>query len=105
MNDADGTEPIFLTMGALCHARGLTPLNRHPGAVQVVVDEHWTFWINGSQGPVASPKGEGTLGRFEAYVEFNGWPAGILDPAGGVLAAGEVANEDTFRAAILRALQ
>lgn len=103
MNDVDGTEPIFLTMGALCHARGLTPLNRHPGAIKVRVDEHWTFWVNGSAGQVTVAGGLG-LPRFNAYVEYNGWPAGIIGPAGGVLAAGEAANEDTFRAAILKAL-
>lgn len=37
---------------------------------------------------------------FQAKIEFNGWPAGIIDPHGGIIAAGEAANEDTFIAAI-----
>jgi hypothetical protein len=37
------------------------------------------------------------LEPYQAMVEFNGFPAGIIDPNGGVLAAGDAANEDTFR--------
>ena len=40
------------------------------------------------------------LPKFEAYVQYNGWPAGLIGPAGGILAAGAAANEDTFIAAI-----
>lgn len=36
------------------------------------------------------------VGPCEIYVTWNGWPAGILDPSGGVIAAGEAANEDAF---------
>lgn len=37
---------------------------------------------------------------IQAKLKFNGWPAGIIDPRGGIIAAGEAANEDTFIAAI-----
>lgn len=33
---------------------------------------------------------------FSAVVHWNGFPAGIIDPRGGILAAGELANEGTF---------
>lgn len=33
---------------------------------------------------------------FSAALKFNGWPAGIIDPVGGIIAAGAVANEDAF---------
>ena len=40
------------------------------------------------------------------YVEYNGFPAGLLTPMGdGCIAAGEAANEDTFIAALRRAAQ
>ena len=35
---------------------------------------------------------------FTAMVSHNGWPAGVVDPQGGIIAAGDVANEATFRA-------
>jgi hypothetical protein len=37
---------------------------------------------------------------YTAVVTFNGWPAGMIDPRGGIIAAGAAANEDTFIAAI-----
>lgn len=42
---------------------------------------------------------------YSAMVTFNGWPAGIIDPRGGILAAGAAANEDTFIAAIKEQLR
>ncbi len=38
--------------------------------------------------------------NLQAKLKFNGWPAGIIDPRGGIIAAGGVANEDTFIEAI-----
>jgi hypothetical protein len=35
--------------------------------------------------------------EFSVFVEWNGFPAGIIDQFGGVLAAGDAANEDAFR--------
>lgn len=37
---------------------------------------------------------------FTFYVEWNGWPAGFIDPADGMFADGAVANEESFLAAI-----
>jgi hypothetical protein len=39
------------------------------------------------------------IDRYEpvsAYVEWNEWPAGIIDPFGGCIAAGAAANLETF---------
>ncbi len=38
--------------------------------------------------------------KISASLKFNGWPAGVIDPQGGIIAAGDVANEDAFIAAI-----
>lgn len=38
-----------------------------------------------SHGPEVPP--------FGIYLEFNGWPAGVVTPGGGCIAAGGVANE------------
>lgn len=38
------------------------------------------------------------IAPFEVRVTFNGWPAGLLDAAGGLLAAGCLANEESFLA-------
>ena len=42
---------------------------------------------------------------FTIYVEYNGWPAGVVDAGGGVIAAGAAANEDAFIAACREALR
>ncbi len=34
---------------------------------------------------------------FSVSVDWNGWPAGIIDPGGGLLAAGDSANEQTLK--------
>ena len=58
------------------------------------VDGAWKITINGKSEACDNIPPYGVL------VEFNGWPAGILDPGGGVIAAGEAANEDTLIAAL-----
>lgn len=37
------------------------------------------------------------LKEFWIGIEWNGFPAGIITPGGGTLAAGDAANEETFR--------
>lgn len=41
-----------------------------------------------------------TSDPVQAKIKFNGWPAGVIDPLGGIIAAGQAANEDSFIAAI-----
>jgi hypothetical protein len=36
------------------------------------------------------------LPPFSVKVSWNGWPAGIIQPGGGIIAAGEAANEDSL---------
>jgi hypothetical protein len=64
---------------------------------------------DGSPQLVSGVKFERSVGLWEisldganlrASIKFNGWPAGIIDPAGGIIAAGGIANEDAFIAAI-----
>ena len=56
---------------------------------------------------------ERTLGAWEialngkelrVMLKFNGWPAGVIDINGGIIAAGGIANEDIFIEAIEREL-
>ena len=37
---------------------------------------------------------------FDAALSWNGFPAGIVGPDGGVIAAGELANQQTFLSAL-----
>lgn len=96
----------FWLIAELCSAHGLAPLNKHRGCV-VVEAGAWRITVNGHNRPARAHGGSRLLiPRFTAMVEFNGWPAGSLNPYGGVIAAGEAANEDTLiealRAEVLR---
>ena len=63
--------------------------------VDVAVDDTWKVRVNG-----CSVERE-NIPPFHAYVEFNGWPAGFIGTdGGGVIAAGEAANEDALIAAL-----
>ena len=65
----------------------------------MTVDDRWVVKVNGHREQVES------VPPFSALLEFNGWPAGIIDPFGGTIAAGELANEDTFIAAMEAAIE
>lgn len=56
----------------------------------------WKILLNASDQEVEIREGSPKLPPLNVYVEFNGWPAGIINPYGGVIAAGECANEDLF---------
>lgn len=99
-------EPIFCLLADLCKKRGEAPIKGKVWSVKL--DENWWFCVNGFDTPQrVQCEGSGceqTVEPFTCFVEFNGWPAGHFDPAGGQFAAGSLANEATFRAAIRRHL-
>ena len=60
----------------------------------------WEIWVNRGKKPQKKEPGSPSIEPYSAYIEWKGWPAGIIDPYGGIIAAGEGANEDSFIAAI-----
>ncbi len=70
---------------------GKAPLNALSGFWQRKVGESWEIWLHAQKEPLKLPSGT-PLEPFTMYVEFNGWPAGVLDPHGGSIAAGSLAN-------------
>lgn len=98
----------FDKLAQLAIKLGAHPLTKHPNGWAHKIDEHWFVHIAGSK-DVKSAGGQNTappvnVPAYHAYVEFNGWPAGFINPYGGVIAAGAAANEDSFIAAIDAAL-
>jgi hypothetical protein len=53
---------------------------------QFVSDARWRLCVNGGQQEVWHVDDAIGVPRYHAYVEFNGWPAGLIDPAGGTIA-------------------
>lgn len=90
---------VFMAIADFALARNAHGIKDLPGCYEVAVDDHWWIAVNGHDVPTRTSKGT-EVPKFSAYVEFNGWPAGMLDPFGGVLAAGEIANEDALLAAL-----
>jgi hypothetical protein len=90
----------YMEIAELAIALGAAPLNQRPGAWVHRLDAHWVVALNGHSFTVdASPGGGGCdapIRPFHAMIWYNGWPAGILAPTGGAIAAGEGANEDTL---------
>ena len=62
------------------------------------LDERWKFAMNGMDRTIDR------IPPFSVLVKFNGWPAGIVDFNGGVIAGGAAANEDAFIAVLDAAL-
>jgi hypothetical protein len=91
-------EPLFILLARLAEKDNAAPLNKHAGCWERQIGEWWIA-INGHRDEVKCSKGP-RVPPFNCYCEFNGWPAGIFDPHGGVIAAGAAANEETFAAAI-----
>ena len=90
----------FYALSLLAEATGdALPLNKHDGCWEHQIDEQWWCAVNGHKEEMECSHG-GKVPSYSALIEFNGWPAGIIDPFGGIVAAGTVANEDSFIAAV-----
>lgn len=88
----------FAEIVELATRLGVTDIVKLPGCWEHKVDEHWFFALNAHEDErltteTATPQ---KVPPGQVYVEFNGWPAGIFGIDGGIIAAGALANEDTF---------
>lgn len=80
-------------------SRGVRNLMDRPGLWEAQVDEQWWIAVNPHHETLESSHGP-KVEFGNCYVEFNGWPAGMITPYGGVIAAGELANESNFISAL-----
>lgn len=96
----DGSD-VFLTVAALCGRRKEQPIKGKLWEVRV--DEHWVLAVNGCEEDKQTTLTvvPHRVPPYHLYVEFNGWPAGMIHPAaGGWFAAGELANPQNFVKAV-----
>lgn len=89
----------FAEIVKLAERRGVARINDLPGCWEPEIGGEWKIALNGHREPAKSSSGA-EVPPFSAYIEYNGWPAGVIDPSGGIIAAGECANEDAFIAAL-----
>ena len=90
---------LFILIAKLAEKDGASPINKYAGCWERQIDPHWWISVNGHTEEKKNSHG-GTVPPFNCVVEFNGWPAGLFNPYGGLIAAGELANEETFAAAV-----
>ncbi len=90
---------VFLAIVDYGLARDVTNIKDLPGCWESQVDDQWWFALNPHKEPMECSR-KTTVPPITAYLEFNGWPAGLFDPDGGCIAAGDIANRDTFLAAL-----
>lgn len=98
---------VFAKIAELAAALQVTEINKLPGAWIVELNPRWTIAVNGhNQDAQVKPDqhAEQTIPPFHAAIWYNGWPAGLLHPFDGVIAAGEAANEDALLAALDQAI-
>lgn len=107
-----GYPEVLDRLGELIIARKQHPLTRYKAPLSVPIDEHWWAWMNGAKEPRKiedAPAQSMAYGMevppFTAAVFFNGWLAGLVDPGGGTLCAGAVANENALCAAMRAATE
>lgn len=93
----------FGEIAELAIALGVAPIRDKLWEHQI--DAKWFVAINGyrEEREFQIDGSPVKLQPFEAYLMFNGWPAGFLHPYGGCIAAGKVANEDTLIEALREA--
>lgn len=85
-------------------ADGAIPVGEMDGLWNRKLSDEWEIWVNGQLGTMKTPEGV-DVGPGDCYVEFNGWPTGIfsLITGEGEIAAGSIANYDTFCLALREA--
>lgn len=86
----------------LATALGVTAINTLPGCWYHRLDENWEFAVNGHNEPRKWQDIE--IGPFTAYLQWNGFPAGLIGLGGGTMAAGSAANEDALCEALKKAI-
>lgn len=95
---------VFGTVVEFAYALGARDLKALPGCWESEVDDHWWVAINGHDTPTKCSHGA-EVEPCGVYIEFNGFPAGSCNAAGGILAFGDVANEETFCEAVEKATE
>jgi len=90
---------VFGLIADLAGARGIRNIKDTPGLTSMAIDERWSVDVN------PHPEELGGTPPFHALIWYNGWPAGVVGPYEGTIAAGDTANEEALIAALKTAIQ
>lgn len=96
----EGIAELFAAIVAYGAKKGITRINTMPCCWEFEPTPGWFIAVNGHAEKRPLIDKDVMVEPFTAYVEWHGFPAGIITPRGGILAAGSEANEE----ALLKAL-
>jgi hypothetical protein len=95
---------VFEKVCELGIALGWKNIAGEVGCTEWQVDESWWFAINPHGEACKCSKGA-MVPAGHVYLQFNGWPFGLVNWREGMCGAGRVANEDALIAALERATE
>lgn len=95
---------VFSLLADLAFALGVRSIKDLPNTWSHAIDDQWHVCINAHGSDAICNHCRTRIPAFHAYLQFNGWPAGLLHPYGGTIAAGAVANEDALIEALKQAI-
>lgn len=75
---------LFVAIMKYGVATGATRIDLLPGCWERQVSDECWISMNGHKEPIKNSKGH-ILHPFQIYIEWNGWPAGIVEPGGGTV--------------------
>lgn len=87
----DNYSLAFIRICELAEAKGEAPIGNRVWATEF---GHWRVAVNGSRETIDR------IPPFEALITYRGLPAGLINPVGGTIVAGQGVNEDAFIEAI-----
>lgn len=101
MDEQEFMDRFWTALCKLATIDGAAPLNRLPGCWEKQLDERWWIAANGHKEPKTADGFD--VPPFSVVVKFNGWPFGVIDPHGGCIGHGEMANAGALVEAIEKA--
>jgi hypothetical protein len=90
---------VFMLICEFAELSGAAPLNYHADCWEAEIDDKWKIAVNAHNDPRPTTYGY-PVPPISAFLQYNGWPAGIVTPTGGYMAAGDAANEDALITAL-----
>ena len=101
MTDATETRHPFEVIVEMSTRLGASNIGRLPGCWEHTWEHDGAEWyvaVNGHKVDTNCSRGE-VVPPVTAYVEYNGWPAGLIGPGVWEMVEGTAANLSTFMAA------
>lgn len=94
---------VFALACMLAYTLGARDIGKRPGCWEHQVSAGWWVAINGSGDTRKDSEGR-DVPPFSVAAYWYGWPAGIVTPTSGIIAAGSEASEDSLIAALREAI-